>query len=269
MVRPKLVRPRGILRLDAGSSIPGYARFWPGEDLAPFVEHYWTVSWDVEAPEVREVLPHPSVHLVLERGRSRIVGVHTGRFTTRLEGRGWVLSVKFLPGGFRPFVDRPIAELTDRTLPPGEIFDHDVAGVEAEALAIEDPAVAFAVVQAFLCRRLPAPDPTVELVGRIARRAAEDREITRVEHLVRELGIGRRNLQRLFHEYVGVSPKWVIQRYRLHEAVARIADGGAIDWATLALELGYADQAHFIRDFRKRIGEPPARYARSTSGDDR
>lgn len=269
MVRPKLVRPRGILRLDAGSSIPGYARFWPDEDLTPFVEHYWTVSWDVESPEVREVLPHPSVHLVLERSRSRVAGVHTGRFTARLEGKGRVLSVKFRPGGFRPFIDHAVAELTDRTVPPGQIFDGDVAELEAAALAHTDPAAAFAVIQAFLRRRRPAPGATVELVDRIARRAAEDREITRVEHLVRELGIGQRNLQRLFHEYVGVSPKWVIQRYRLHEAVERIARGGAEDWAELALELGYADQAHFIRDFRKLVGEPPARYAQSTLGDDR
>lgn len=262
MVRPKLARPRGILRLDVGSSIPGHARYRPDEDLAPFVEHFWTVSWDVDAPEVREVLPHPSVHFVLERGRSRVVGVHTGRFTARLEGQGRVLAVKFKPGGFRPFIDHAVAELTDRTLPPRQVFDGDVAGLEAAALALAAPAAAFAVVQAFLRRWLPAPDPTVELVDRITRRAAEDREITRVEQLVDEFGIGLRTLQRLFQEYVGVSPKWVIRRYRLHEAVERIASRRKIDWATLALELGYADQAHFVRDFRKLIGQPPGQYAR-------
>jgi len=67
----------------------------------------------------------------------------------------------------------------------------------------------------------------------------------------------------LFDDYVGVSPKWVIQRYRLHEAAERIARGGVEDFADLALELGYADQAHFIRDFKKLVGRSPAEYARS------
>jgi AraC-like DNA-binding protein len=52
----------------------------------------------------------------------------------------------------------------------------------------------------------------------------------------------------------------VIKRYRLHEAAARL--GGAVDMAALALELGYFDQAHFIRDFKAVVGQPPGRYAR-------
>lgn len=262
MVRPKHVPPRGILYRDAGDPpASGYARFWPGEDLAPFVEHYWTVTWDTGTEEVHEVLPHPSVHLALEPDRSRVVGVQTGRFTARLEGKGRILGVKFRPGGFRPFIDHAAAELTDRTVSPGEVLDGDIGELEAEALALADPAAAFGVVEAFLSRRLPAPDRMVALVDQITRRAAGDRDITRVEQLVDAFDISRRRLQRLFHDYVGVSPKWVIQRYRLHEAVERIADGGTIDWAALALELGYADQAHFIRDFRKLVGQPPARYA--------
>ena len=71
-----------------------------------------------------------------------------------------------------------------------------------------------------------------------------------------------RQLQRLFKEYVGVSPKWVIQRYRLFDAAERIAAGTIVKGADLALELGYADQAHFIRDF-KTVGRSPADYARS------
>jgi AraC-like DNA-binding protein len=74
-------------------------------------------------------------------------------------------------------------------------------------------------------------------------------------------GLPERRLQRLFAEYVGVSPKWVIRRARLHEA-ARFADaGGDVDWATLATDLGYSDQAHLTREFTATLGMPPSRYA--------
>ena len=90
--------------------------------------------------------------------------------------------------------------------------------------------------------------------------ALSDRDITKVDDLVRHFGTTARQLQRLFQRTVGVGPKWVIQRYRLHDAVERIGEGVA-DWAGIALELGYFDQAHFIRDFRAVFGTPPAAFA--------
>ena len=69
-----------------------------------------------------------------------------------------------------------------------------------------------------------------------------------------------RGLQRLFAEYVGIGPKWVIRRYRLHEVTARMAADGAIDWAALALDCGYFDQAHLIHEFREFSGLTPTAY---------
>ncbi len=69
-----------------------------------------------------------------------------------------------------------------------------------------------------------------------------------------------RSLQRLFGDYVGVSPKWVMRRARLHEAALRADGGEPVDWAALAIDLGYADQAHLTREFTATIGVPPSRY---------
>ena len=57
-----------------------------------------------------------------------------------------------------------------------------------------------------------------------------------------------------------MTPKWVLQRIRLHEAAERMADGEG-DWASLALDLGYFDQAHFIKAFKAVVGRSPADYA--------
>jgi AraC-like DNA-binding protein len=91
---------------------------------------------------------------------------------------------------------------------------------------------------------------------------AEDRRVVKVENLVDRYGVGKRTLQRLFVKYVGVSPKWVIQRYRLHEAAEQLAAGGSVNQSALALRLGYSDQAHFVRDFKAMVGTTPAQYAR-------
>jgi AraC-like DNA-binding protein len=64
----------------------------------------------------------------------------------------------------------------------------------------------------------------------------------------------------LFRRYVGASARWVIKRYRLYEALDRLNGPTRSDWADLAQELGYFDQAHFINDFKKIVGRSPSAY---------
>jgi AraC-like DNA-binding protein len=263
MIRPKDEPPRGILNVPAAQAVSGHARYHPSDDLAPFVEHYWTVAWDLRETQTAETLPHPSVHIVLEAGKGEVHGVSSRRFSRVLEGKGRVFGIKFRPGGFRPFVTRPVADFTDRGFPLQEIFGAAAARLAQRALAPAEHAETVAILETFLRQCNPQTDPSVALAARIAERIAADRTINRVEQIVAEFSIGLRTLQRLFGEYVGVSPKWVIQRYRLHEAAARLAAGGEMDWADIALELGYADQAHFIRDFRKLVGRSPADYVKA------
>jgi AraC-like DNA-binding protein len=112
---------------------------------------------------------------------------------------------------------------------------------------------------------LPA-DPVAGQVAGIVARITQDPEMRRVGHLASSFGIAERQLQRMFAEYVGVSPKWVMRRARLHEAALRADSGETIDWAELAMSLGYADQSHLTRDFTATLGAPPARYAAADSG---
>ena len=254
--------PRGILRSAPVEGTFRHERRAPAADLAGFVEHFWTVVWDVPAPVEREVLSHPSVHVVLERGRSVVTGVPRGRFVRRLEGRGGVFGIKFRPGGFRPLVSFPIAQLSDRTIALGEVFGERGAALEGAVLAQAGLAGQIMAATAHLRELLPERDPTVEQVAALVKRILDDRELRRVDDLVAASGLSARALQRLFSDYVGVSPKWVIRRYRLHEAMERLDAGGEIDWPALALDLGYFDQAHFIRDFKALVGRTPGAYQR-------
>jgi AraC-like DNA-binding protein len=257
-------KARGILRHTAGPGKFHHARVAPSRALAGIVQHFWIVRWDLCgcAPQLRETLPHPNVHLVLEPGQTGIYGIHTGRFTRRLEGQGGVFGVKFVPGGFRPFLGRSVSTLRNRSVPLYDVFDAAAESLEHEVFAHQEDEHMIAVVERFLTVRLPPVDPEVERVAAIVDGIAADRGITAVEHLLERGRLGKRALQRLFNEYVGVGPKWVINRYRLHEAIERLAADVPVDWAELALELGYFDQAHFIRDFKALVGQSPAVYVR-------
>ena len=115
--------------------------------------------------------------------------------------------------------------------------------------------------EALLHSMLPERDPLAEQAAALVARITDDPGLRRVDQLSASAGMTPRTLQRLFADYVGVSPKWVMRRARLHEAAERADSGEPVDWACLAADLGYADQAHLTRDFTVTIGVPPSRYA--------
>lgn len=235
----------------------------PARDLSPFIQHYWMSAWDFREPFLVENLPHPCVHLSIEPGQARIVGVVRGKFSYLLEGTGSVFGVRFRPGGFYPFWKAPIARLTDGSIGLEDLFGVEESQALARAVRAQTEVTAMvAIMENFLRERLPGPDGHIELVDQIVEHIVSERAITRVDDLVQRFNLNKRTLQRLFSRYVGVSPRWVIKRSRLHEAAGRLAEGAAIDWPRLALELGYFDQSHFIRDFKAIVGHAPASYTR-------
>ena len=255
---------RGILAPPAPAGEPLPWRMPPSPELAYFVDYLWGTRWDYAEPQVRETLPFPCVHLSIHTGtgRSGVHGVVRGKFSVRLEGRGSVVAVKFRAGGFHPFLRAPVSTLTDRVRALDELFGPAGARLEAEVRACPAIPGQVAVLERFLLDRLPDADPLVDTVDGVVQLIAGDRSLTRVEMVTERTGLTARTLHRLFARYVGASPKWVVQRYRLQEAAERLAREGTGALSRLAYELGYADQAHFIRDFRAIVGATPAEYAR-------
>jgi AraC-like DNA-binding protein len=267
MNRRKTAPPRGMLKTaTADPQRYRHARYHPSPDLEPYVEHYWSVAWDLRglAPERAETLPHPSVHMIFERRvGGRIAGIARGKFSRLLEGEGGVLAAKFTPGGFYPFVGVPISTFADATVTVRDVFGADGDALEQAVLTATTDASRIAIVEDFLRRRRPAPDETVPFVTEMVYCVARERGILSVDDLVERYRMNKRMLQRLFAKYVGVSPKWVIQRYRLHEAAERLSADPSTAQSALATDLGYSDQAHFIRDFKALVGTSPAAYARA------
>jgi AraC-like DNA-binding protein len=251
---------RGILRLPhEGVQV---CRRTPSPPLQAFVAYYWKVSWDLRdsPPHLQETLPHPNVYLVFDNGRLQLSGVSTTKFTRTLAGEGFACGVKFRPGGFRPFLQASVSSLTDRIVEPCSVFGSDAEGLEMALLSSGEEEIMFNSMDTFLLQRVPPLDENIELAESMVRTVLEEPAIRTVDDLVNRMGIGKRSLQRLFREYVGVPPKWVIQRYRLHELISRLETGERLNWPDLALELGYHDQAHLIHDFRSITGHSPAGY---------
>ena len=267
-------RARGLVSSRVSGARVEARSYAPSPALADVIERLWMGRWDLvgQAPHVTELLGDPCVHLVLERGCSRVVGVWTRRWIRRLEGRGLVRAAKLRPGAARAFVTVPARELSDRLTPIGELLAVDAERLEAAVLDPEDDTLAFAAFEARLTElrrcwpsesaarpNAGSPGPGAAEVQRAIDACAQlsDPTLRTVEALAERCQMSVRSLQRLFAEHVGAGPKRLLRRLRLQEAALRIEQGKAPNLAALAAELGYSDQAHFNREFRSVVGKTP------------
>jgi AraC-like DNA-binding protein len=230
----------------------------------------------------QQILAHPCVNLSVAPGQTgddglpgrleaTLTGVPQELYTRRIAGSGWAVAAKSTPGGFGAFTAGPVADLTGRVVAPGSALDPKAAErwddgtLIAEMVAVDDERHRVAVLETRLTGIVEAADPERTRVARevaaVAGLAKDDRSLRRLDDLAALSGIGARTLQRLFQEHVGVSPTWVLRRYRLLEAAETVRDGRPVSWAQVAADLGYSDQAHLVRDFRAAVGTTPAAYA--------
>ena len=250
-----------------GRPTPPVFRHEPAADLADRVRHIWVPVWDIPAGQEWEqhVLNYPCCQVVIGSDYARFYGVVRGLSRVTLAGRGWVLGVALQPGAGWLVAGRPVSRLTDTW-----VDLHDL-GMPWSALI---PAV----------RSVMSPDPTdpraqrraaglIEdavrahikldqegaLVNAIVDAVEGDPELLRVDQLAALFAVTERSLQRMMARRLGLTPRWLVQRRRLHEAADRLRRGET-DLAGLAAYLGYADQAHLSRDFKAVTGETPATF---------
>ncbi len=240
--------------------------------LVDLIDWFWAVEWDFGPGESfhQDVLTHPGANISISPEVSgaveaRLYGVSRRLYGRELTGRGCAVAAKTRPGGLGPFVRTSVATYNDRSVPLAEVMDVDAERLVADVVAISAVAGKAARLGVELVGQLDKAPPervaAATEVTAVARHAETDRTLRRVDELAAAAGLRARTLQRMFREHAGVSPTWVLRRYRLLDAAELVRDGQAVVWAEVADQLGYADQAHLVRDFRAAIGQTPAAYA--------
>ncbi len=227
--------------------------------------HYWVPVWSTDRPLVQRVLQHPSPLLVVANSYARFYGVVKGMSTVVLEGQGWAFGVMLRPAAGL-LLGRPMTEITD-----GYVDLTELASIDGHALTELVRTVmqraphhprnhdqARAAVEHALRPFLP-----LDLDGHRVNAAVDavhaDPAPARVADLADHVGLTERSLQRLLERRLGLTPKWLLQRRRIHDAVL-LLKSGTVPLADVAAATGYADQAHFSNDFRAVTGMTAGEY---------
>ncbi len=254
-----------------------YSECTPRDELGGVVRCIWQLAGpggDEGTPE--RVLPDGCSEIVLNRadrffrwnGDSTphrqaevlLVGQLRGAISIAPSGVIDLLGIRFEPGGLYALLGIPMHELTDRDVSLRQANASLYARLQ-EAARVEGASERVRKVEAALSDQLArrAPRGQAWLVAAAVQRLNDLPATT--EAVAQGLRISRRSLERAFRQCVGLSPKQYLRIQRLQSVVSRVEAGSSLpSWASLAVEHGYFDQPHLIREFGALAGTTPARY---------
>jgi AraC-like DNA-binding protein len=228
---------------------PGYRELDPPDALRGIVACFWVrVAEDGDGVWI---VPDGCTDLVWQLGRGTSVAGPdtTAKHVARAPG-DLLVGMRLLPGAGGGVLGVPLDALRDTRADVADVNRaFDVRGDRAPDEVIER----FAAVAA---DRLADP-----LVATAAQRLAEQE----VRDVADDLGISERQLRRRFHAAAGYGPKTLARVLRFRRFVDGI-DAGRTDLSRLALDAGYADQAHLTRETTRITGAPPQAFMRARRG---
>lgn len=254
----------------------------PAPPLDAFVECLWSVRG--RGPYRRaQVLPNGALQLMLNFGAPHRVLGYGSRVVDEAHRRAWVaglqlqpleieapevtdlFAVRFRPGGAHAFLQLPLHAVNDQVVAADALLGAAATELHERLLAAPSGAARIAAAEAWLLARLAPREPGQGLVQRALRALAEPAPGRPVAQLCDELGLSNKHLIDLFRRHVGLAPKALARVQRFHRALAALAAGQA--GTEVAHALGYADQSHFVHEFRRLAGVTPGDFLRRR-GDD-
>jgi AraC-like DNA-binding protein len=235
------------------------------------VECFWTLEGDKPSSDPERILPDGCVELILNFGakflqhredhrevqpRNFLVGQMTAPILISPTGAVQVIGIRFHPGGTAPFLRLPLHEITDQVVELGSLsskLERELLRVSSVSASLREK---IAAIEEFLTREVLSrkTDPRLMM---LAARIVDNGGLVSVDQLANDAGISSRQLERRFLREIGLGPK-LLGRIIRFQQVFRAVEQCDAAWATVAIECGYYDQAHLIRDFHQFARQTPA-----------
>jgi AraC-like DNA-binding protein len=257
-----------------------YRAYRPASPLADFIEDIWFYD-NYKPTHLRErILPSGTIELVInlrddelriydragpgvcERFSGAIVsGTYEQFFVIDTAEEASLLGVHFKSGGAFPFFGLPVSDLVDTHVDLETLWGQSARELRDRLRAATTPLAKFHVIEMALLARLPAHVSHHGAV-RFALDTFGRSSPTTLRALCEHIGLSQRRFIEVFKAEVGLTPKVFqrVQRFqRLLDLVRRAASP---NWSELAVDCGFFDQSHLIRDFVEFSGFSPAEFSR-------
>jgi AraC-like DNA-binding protein len=206
-------------------------------------------------PPIRIIDPRTSESWRFSEGF--VAGLDDGPTLSEHDGFQRGFQANLTPIGGRLFFGLPMSELAGRCVPMGDVLPRKHRDLARRLRDLPDWDERFDLFEHVLQETIEAAGAPHAIVSWAMRRILERGGALDMRGLSRELGYSQKHVISLFREHVGVPPKSVARLVRFDRLIQHLRSGGGGSWVDLALEFGYYDQSHLVRDVRHFTGQTP------------
>lgn len=247
-----------------------YREFQPDILLTPYIETYWTACGYHKEVELHKVLPDGCVDIIFSFGEDVPLGMQPassniiGTMTTYLEGSYLnevdMLGVRFRPAGFTAFTRMPISEFTDQRISLSlveTLFDERFYAELPQKPTIGERIRHLDIYFLEKLNRIFQPESQVVYAVELIRQTKGLLPLTEVAY---KSCLSLRHLERKFKVAVGISPKTFSKIVKFEHTVSYLERNKNISLFDTAIDCGYYDQAHLIKEFKNLSGDSPSSF---------
>jgi AraC-like DNA-binding protein len=258
-----------------------YLTHIPGPPLNSFVDLFWFYDgFPARTHKKERLMPDGSVELVinLNEDETRIYdrenmdkcdrlpgtvlcGPHSSFFVIDTAEQDSVIGIHFKPGGAFPFFKLPADELLNQHVSLEDLWGPEARVVRERLLEAPTPEIKFQVLEECLVEQTAKRMERHRAVNQALALFRNIHTAPAMADVSNQIGISSRRFIQLFSNEVGLTPKLFCRVRRFQQVLQTLRTGTKFDWAEIAADCGYYDQAHFIHDFKAFSGINPTTYS--------
>ncbi len=256
-----------------------YQEFKPSLALQPYIESYWCRAFNGLSDEVSplqrclplgmsQIIIHTSKHLCHahindeweQLPNAFLVGVYREAVSWTATGPGICFGINLKPESMMHLFKIPVSGLFNNYTDLQSFLGKKVSVLIDKMYGVECPLTLIRLAEEFLMQQLRNIRAERNYIDEATRLIRQSKGNITIEELSKNLYISERQLQRVFKDTLGTSPKTYTRIIRFRNAFQYVQQSNkdVLSWTDVSYNFGYADQAHFIRDFKEFTGISPA-----------
>lgn len=180
----------------------------------------------------------------------------------KITGHNVALGINFYPHTAHYFIKDSSTYFTEQVVDLEAIFGSEVYLIQEQLLETSSLEKRIAILEKYLLEEIASLSDggtKLDILDFIISNVHSHPSMGTVQGIARKTGYSERYIERLFREFVGLSPKEYLNITRFQNSLKYLNNQNA-SYASVSYACGYADQSHFIREFKKYAGVTPSGY---------
>ncbi|MBK3519395.1 AraC family transcriptional regulator [Carboxylicivirga marina] len=251
---------------------------YPSGFLSQYIKQYWSLESCIpmEGEHIQRIVPNGLFEMIfyfdnkpestdpnnLINDNIMLTGQLKNYHDLKVTGKLSLFAISFLPHGLSMFLDMPIKELFNYSIPLRLIMKDKVKQLEDDLSRADTYKQRIAIVEHFLITQIQMNEKKHkhDRIRNVINHINQAKGIVGIEELASKTFLSRKQFERTFSDFIGTTPKHFLKIVRFQNAIYEKSKNTELSLTAIAHKCGFFDQSHMINDFKALSGITPKAY---------